>query len=83
MRRIKDVRFPEDKIKEAILHPDPEIRDRATSYFAKSYSHDLSIMAHGHQGRGDLRQARCLPADRRVQRFAADAKTASPGSLTN
>jgi hypothetical protein len=39
------VRFPEDKIKEAILHPDPEIRDGATSYFAKSYSHDTSIMA--------------------------------------
>ena len=39
------MRFPEDKIKEAILHPDLEIRDRATSYFAKSYSHDVSIMA--------------------------------------
>jgi len=39
------VRFPEDKIKEAILHPDPEIRDRANSYFARSYSHDPSIMA--------------------------------------
>jgi hypothetical protein len=39
------MRFPEDKIKEAILHPDLEIRDRATSYFAKSYSDDVSIMA--------------------------------------
>jgi SEC-C motif-containing protein len=39
------MRFPEDKIKEVILHPDLEIRDRATSYFAKSYSHDVSIMA--------------------------------------
>ena len=39
------MRFPEDKIKEAILHPDLEIRDRATDYFAKSYSHDVSIMA--------------------------------------
>jgi len=39
------VRFPEDKIKEAILHPDPEVRDRATSYFASSYSNDPSIMA--------------------------------------
>jgi hypothetical protein len=39
------VRFPEDKIKEAILHPDPEIRDRATSYFAKSYSQDASVTA--------------------------------------
>jgi hypothetical protein len=39
------VRFSDDKIKEAILHPDPDIRDRATSYFAKSYSNDTSIMA--------------------------------------
>ena len=38
------MRYPEDKIKEAILHPDIEIRDRATSYFAKSFSSDLSIM---------------------------------------
>jgi hypothetical protein len=38
------VRFPEDKIKEAILHPDIAIRDRATLYFAKSFSSDLSIM---------------------------------------
>ena len=39
------MRFPEDKIKEAILHTGLEIRHRATSYFAKSYSHDVSIMA--------------------------------------
>src|ERR1022692_3960633 len=32
------VRYPEDKIKEAILHPDANIRDRATSYFSKSSS---------------------------------------------
>jgi hypothetical protein len=38
------VRYPEAKIKEAILHPDIEIRDRATRYFAKSFSSDLSIM---------------------------------------
>src|SRR5450755_773690 len=38
------VRYPEAKIKEAILHPDIEIRDRATMYFAKSFSSDLSIM---------------------------------------
>src|ERR1700722_9659558 len=38
------VRYPEDKIKEAILHHDPEIRDRATSYFAKSFSPDTAIM---------------------------------------
>jgi hypothetical protein len=38
------VRYPEDKIKEAILHPDIDIRDRATSYFAKSFSSDTGIM---------------------------------------
>jgi len=38
------VRYPESRIKEAILHPDIEIRDRATNYFAKSFSSDLSIM---------------------------------------
>jgi hypothetical protein len=38
------VRLSEAKIKEAILHPDIELRDRATSYFAKSSSADLSIM---------------------------------------
>ncbi|MEO8494223.1 MAG: SEC-C metal-binding domain-containing protein, partial [Planctomycetota bacterium] len=36
--------YPKDKIKEAILHPNIEIRWRATSYFAKSFSSDLSIM---------------------------------------
>ena len=38
------MRYPEDKIKEAILHPDIDIRDRAVSYFAKSFSTDTSIM---------------------------------------
>jgi hypothetical protein len=38
------VRISEAKIKEAILHADIEIRDRATSYFAKSFSSELSIM---------------------------------------
>lgn len=38
------MRYPEDKIKEAILHPDIEIRDRAVSYFGKSFSTDTSIM---------------------------------------
>ena len=38
------MRLPENKIKQAILHPDIEIRSRATSYFAKSFSSDLSIM---------------------------------------
>ncbi len=38
------MRYPEAKIKEAILHPDTEIRDRAVSYFAKSISTDTSLM---------------------------------------
>ncbi len=38
------MRFPEDQIKKAILHADIEVRDRATSYFAKSHSDDLTIM---------------------------------------
>jgi hypothetical protein len=38
------MRYPEGKIKEAILHADIEIRDRATSYFSKSFSSDLTIM---------------------------------------
>jgi hypothetical protein len=38
------MRFPESKIKEAILNAAPEIRERATYYFAKSCSDDVSIM---------------------------------------
>jgi hypothetical protein len=38
------MRYPEAKIKEAILHPDIEIRDRAVSYFGKSFSTDNSLM---------------------------------------
>jgi hypothetical protein len=38
------MRYPEAKIKEAILHPDIEIRDRAIHYFARSFSTDTSIM---------------------------------------
>jgi hypothetical protein len=38
------MRYPEAKIKEAILHPDLEIRDRAVSYFARSFSADTSLM---------------------------------------
>src|SRR5262249_26645372 len=43
-RGLNPVRYPEDKIKEAILHPDLEIRVRAVHYFADSYSSDPSIM---------------------------------------
>ena len=38
------MRYPEDRIKEAVLHPDIEIRDRAVMYFAKSFSTDTSLM---------------------------------------
>ncbi len=38
------MRLSEDKIREAILHPDLEVRDRATTYFGKSHSPDLSLM---------------------------------------
>ena len=38
------MRLHEAKIKEAILHPDPAIRQRATRYFAESSVHDPSIM---------------------------------------
>jgi hypothetical protein len=64
------VRYPEAKIKDAILHPDPEIRDRATHYFARSSSPDVSIMpqviqavaAHGrHDAYRLIGPARDLP----------------------
>jgi hypothetical protein len=38
------MRLAEHKIKEAILHADLELRARAISYFAKSYSADASVM---------------------------------------
>ncbi len=38
------MRLPEDKIKQAILDPDGEIREGATRYFAGSYRPDPSIM---------------------------------------
>jgi hypothetical protein len=38
------MRCPEDKIKEAILHPDIEVRGRAVSYFGESFSADPTIM---------------------------------------
>src|SRR5262249_39609926 len=38
------MRLSEDRIKEAILHPDLDIRVRATSYFARSFSPDPSVM---------------------------------------
>jgi hypothetical protein len=39
------MRYPQEKIKEAFLHPDIEIRDRAVTYFAKAFSTDTSLMS--------------------------------------
>ena len=38
------MRVSESEIKEAILHPDAEIRSRAVHYFADSFSQDTSIV---------------------------------------
>ncbi len=38
------MRYPEEKIKEAILHPDLNARDAAIRYFYDSTSHDLTLM---------------------------------------
>lgn len=38
------MRLSENSIKEAILDTDPEIRQRATRFFAKSFSSDTSVM---------------------------------------
>ncbi len=38
------MRYPQQKIKEAILHPDIRIRSRAATYFADAFSPDPSIM---------------------------------------
>ena len=39
------MRLSESKIKEAILHPDAEIRERAIRYFDRSFSHDTSVVS--------------------------------------
>ena len=38
------MRLPESKIKEAILHPEANIRERAVRYFNESFSRDASLM---------------------------------------
>ena len=38
------MRYPEDKIKEAILHPDRDVRDTAIRYFYSSTSPDQTLM---------------------------------------
>lgn len=38
------MRFPEDKIKEAILHPDLDVRDKATRYFYGTTNLDHTLM---------------------------------------
>ena len=77
------MRYPEDKIKEAILHPDPEIRDRATGYFAKSFSPDPTIMPLVIKAVETYGRQRRLPADRACPGNCGRPRTPSPGSLTN
>jgi hypothetical protein len=43
LKGVEAVRLSEDRIKEAILDTDPEIRQRAVRYFAKSFSSDTSV----------------------------------------
>jgi hypothetical protein len=38
------MRLPASKIKEAILHPDADIRERVVHYFAQSFSQDTSLV---------------------------------------
>jgi hypothetical protein len=38
------LRYPEDKIREAILDPDIDLWDRAVSYFAKSFATGTSLI---------------------------------------
>jgi hypothetical protein len=38
------MRLPAERIKEAILHTDPDVREAAVFYFARSYSADPTIM---------------------------------------
>lgn len=38
------MRIPESKIKEAVLDPDADIRERAVHYFADSFSQDTSVV---------------------------------------
>ena len=38
------MRLPAEKIKEAILHPDREVREAAVFYFADAHSADPTIM---------------------------------------
>src|ERR1051325_771771 len=44
MRGPVTVRYPEDKIKEAILHPDLDVRDTAIRYFYSSTRPDHTLM---------------------------------------
>ena len=41
---VVEVRLSEDRIREAILDEDPQIRQRGVCFFAKSFSTDTSVM---------------------------------------
>src|SRR2546422_7301131 len=38
------MRLPADRVREAILHPDKEVREAAAHYFAGAYSPDTAVM---------------------------------------
>jgi hypothetical protein len=42
--RGKPMRLPEEKIKQAILHSDPNVREMAVGYFSESFTSDPTIM---------------------------------------
>src|SRR5262249_27731174 len=44
MKGLAAMRYPEDKIREAILHPDLDVRDTAIRYFYSSTCPDHTLM---------------------------------------
>ena len=41
---MKSMRLPEEKVKQAILAPDAEVRERAVRYFSDSFSEDAALV---------------------------------------
>lgn len=41
---MKSMRLPEEKVKQAILDPDAELRERAVRYFSDSFSEDAILV---------------------------------------